>query len=108
MQTLIQVVCTKGRSMRDVIADDSQLGSYDFRILEEKKSGRKPGWTKLRSTMSDRRGAVNVQWSANTSILMCRVVNRGAGRPHLLVGDFVDYLLGRQKKRIRHITIWTR
>jgi hypothetical protein len=26
----------------------------------------------------------------------------------LLVGDFIDYLLARHRKRVRHITIWAR
>lgn len=106
MQTFIQVVCTKGRSARDAIANDSRIEDSHLKILKERKPGRKPGWTKVKSTMPDRRGTVNIQWNPSTSILMCRVINKGAGKPNLLVGDFVDYLLGRHKKRVRHITIW--
>ncbi|MBI4194417.1 MAG: hypothetical protein HY526_04995 [Betaproteobacteria bacterium] len=106
MQTVIQVVCKTGRSMRDAVANDPTLEENGLKIVKERKHGRSPGWTKVKSAMSDRRGTVNVQWNASTSILMCRIVNRGAGKPNLLVGDFVDYLLARHKKRVRHITIW--
>ena len=106
MQTVIQVVCKSGRSMRDAIANDPKLEDSGLRTVTERKPGRKPGWTKVKSTMGDRRGTVNVQWNAGTSILECRVVNRGAGKPNRLVGDFVDYLLARHNRRVRHITIW--
>jgi hypothetical protein len=45
------------------------------------------------------------QWDAATSILTCRVVNRGAGRPNLIIGYFVDYLLRRQRRRIKLLTV---
>jgi hypothetical protein len=93
--------------MRDAVADDSKLEEYNLRIVKEKKAGRKPGWTKVKSSMSDRQGTVNIQWNANARVLMCRVINRGAGKPSLLVGDFVDYLLARHNKRVGHIMIWT-
>lgn len=108
MQTMIQVVCSNGKSMRDAVASDGQLKSHGFKVTKERKPGRKPGWTKVKSTSPDRRGTVNIQWSGSASILMCRVVNKGAGKPNLVVGDFVDYLLRCHKKRVRHITIWAR
>jgi hypothetical protein len=48
---------------------------------------------------------MNVQWDTDSSALKCRVVNRGAGRPHLIVGDFLEYLLACHKRRVRAITI---
>lgn len=107
MQTLIHVVCSKGRSVRDAVANDKNLEESGFHLLKEKQQGRKPGWTKLRGAREGRRGTINIQWNASSFILMCRVVNKGAGRPHLVVGDFIDYLLSRHKRRIRQITIWS-
>jgi hypothetical protein len=51
------------------------------------------------------RGALNIEGDADTSILLCRVVNRGAGRPHLILGDFVDYLFHRLRRRIEAVNI---
>ena len=105
MQTVVQVVCTRGRSMRDAIANDSKLAKHDLHVTQEKKPGRSPGWTKVHSTESDRMGSMNIQWDGATSILTCRVINRGSGRPNLIIGDFVDYLLSRYRRRIKLVTV---
>lgn len=105
MQTVVQVVCTHGRSLRDAIANDPRLARHDLEIIQEKKPGRSPGWTKLRTTESHRGGSMNVQWDSATSILTCRVINRGSGRPNLIIGDFVDYLLSRYRRRIKLMTV---
>jgi hypothetical protein len=52
-----------------------------------------------------RRGSINIQWNAATKVLSSRVVNRGAGKPNLIIGDFVDYLLQRHRRRIRLIAV---
>ena len=105
MQTLVQVVCTPGPSLRDAIANDPKLDARQFEILLERKAGRSPGWTKLRSRAEGRRGSINIQWSAPTKVLSCRVVNKGSGKPNLIIGDFVDYLLKRHRRRIKLITV---
>ncbi len=105
MQTVVQVVCNRGRSLRDAIANDRRLKTHRLSVVQEKKPGRSPGWTKVRTTEGDRSGSMNVQWDAATNILTCRVVNRGAGRPNLIIGYFVDYLLRRQRRRIRLVTV---
>ncbi|HEX8010799.1 MAG TPA: hypothetical protein VF814_07695 [Casimicrobiaceae bacterium] len=105
MQTLVQVVCTPGLSMRDAIADDPKLDRHHFEIVLERKAGRFPGWTKLRSRAGGRRGSINMQWNAATRVLSCRVVNKGSGKPNLIIGDFVDYLLQRHRRRIKLITV---
>ncbi len=107
MQTLIQVVCTKGKSVRDAIANDQHLEENGLKLIKQRQSGRKPGWTKIKGMREDRRGSMNIEWNRSTSILICRVVNRGAGKPNLLVGDFINFLLARHNRRVRHITIWT-
>lgn len=106
MQTVMQIACTKGKSLRDAIANDDKL-KYKFKILTEKKQGRKPGWTSIRSIDSNLRGTIKIQWSASTHFLTCRVVNKGAGRPNQIIGAFIEYILGKHKKRIKLITIWT-
>lgn len=105
MQTLVQVICTPGRSLRDAIANDPRLAAQDFEILAERKAGRSPGWTKLGSRAEGRRGTINLQWNAAARVLSCRVVNKGAGKPNRIVGDFVDYLLRRHRRRIRLISV---
>ena len=105
MQTLVQVICTPGLSVRDAIANDRKLSAHDFEIVLERKAGRSPGWTKLRSHAEGRRGSINIQWSAATRVLSCRVVNKGSGKPNLIIGDFVDYLLQRHRRRIKVITV---
>ena len=106
MQTLVQVVCTPGPSVRDAIANDAKLDAHDFEILLERKAGRAPGWTKLRSRALGRRGTINIQWSSATRVLSCRVVNKGSGKPNLIIGDFVNFLLQRQRRRIKLITVF--
>jgi len=105
MQTLIQVVCTKGPSLRQKIANDSKLADFGLETLKEHQPGRAHGWAKVRSTEPDRQGALNIQWHGETNILLCRIVNKGAGRPHRVLGDFVDYLFKRHRKRIEAVNI---
>lgn len=91
--------------MRDAIANDRKLDAHYFEILLERKAGRSPGWTKLRSRAESRRGSINVQWNTATKVLSCRVVNKGSGKPNLIIGDFVGYLLQRHRRRITLITV---
>ena len=105
MQSLVQVICTPGSSLRDAIANDTKLEAHSFEVLLERKAGRFPGWTKLRSRAVGRRGTVNLQWNGATKVLSCRVVNKGAGKPNLIIGDFVNYLLRRHRRRIKLIAI---
>jgi hypothetical protein len=105
LQTLVQVICTPGASLRDAIANDAKLDRHYFEILFERKAGRSPGWTKLRSRAMGRRGTINIQWNGATKVLSCRVVNKGSGKPNLVIGDFVNYLLQRHRRRIRLVTV---
>ncbi|HUJ48553.1 MAG TPA: hypothetical protein VLW25_00075 [Bryobacteraceae bacterium] len=105
MQTVVQVVCSRGRSLRDAIANDTRLGKHALEVIQEKKPGRSPGWTKVRSLESHRGGSMNIQWDGSTAILTCRVINRGSGRPNLIIGDFVDYLLSRYRRRIKLVNV---
>lgn len=105
MQTLMQVHCGKGRSLRAKIASDKQLEQFGLHVREQKRMGRSHGWSKLYGSGEGRFGAVNLAWRARTSILECRVVNKRQGKPNAVLGDLVDYLLSRHAARIRLITI---
>jgi hypothetical protein len=107
MQILVQVICKRGPSMRDAIARNSnkRLKDHYLQIIEQKRAGRSRGWTKVRSTESGRHGAINLEWDADTNILISRVVTRGRGRPNLIIGNFVDFLLARFPARIQAINI---
>ena len=105
MQTLVQVICTPGASLRDAIANDRKLDVHWFEVLLERKAGRSPGWTKLRSRAPGRRGSINIQWNGATRVLSCRVVNKGRGKPNLIIGDFVNYLLRRHNRRVKLIAV---
>lgn len=105
MQVLVQVVCTRGPSLRDAVARQRNLIEHCLHVIEQKRPGRSHGWTKVRSTEPDRHGAINIEWDADTSVLVCRVVTRGRGKPNHIIGDFVDFLLRRFRSRIQAINI---
>jgi hypothetical protein len=108
MQTVVQVVCTRGQSLRTAIIKDTHLTDFGFQVITEKKLRRAPGWAKIRSFTENRRGAINLAWDKDAAILLGRVVSRGKKSPSLLVGDFVEYLLCSRKKRIVAINILPR
>jgi hypothetical protein len=105
MQILIQTVCTRGRSLREAIVGDQRIDRHDLQVLQQKRPGRSRGWAKLKSTLPDRHGAINLEWDADTNILISRVVTRGKGRPNLIIGDYIDYLLARHARRIQAINV---
>ena len=105
MQILIQTSCSKGRSLREAIASDARIGRHDLEVVQQKRPGRPRGWAKLKSTLPDRHGAINLEWDADTNVLISRVVTRGKGRPNLIVGDYIDYLLARHARRIQAINV---
>ena len=107
MQILIQVVCSKGKSLRQLIIDDKNIEEFQLVVSQEKRHNRAPGWAKIHSTQYDRHGAINIEWGSKINVLSCRVVTRGSGKPNLIVGDFINYLLHRfvLRRRSRVITI---
>ncbi|MBI4465368.1 MAG: hypothetical protein HY647_11745 [Acidobacteria bacterium] len=104
MQTLVQVLCRKGPSLRDRIVNDSRISNFKLAVRWEKKPGRKRGWAKIRGT-EGQYGAINIEWDGRTKTLICRVITKGFGKPHSIIGDFVDYLLARFRRTIRIINI---
>lgn len=105
MQILIQVICKRGKSLREKIVKDKKLPEYSLKVSEERRKDRARGWAKIHGTSQDRRGAINIQWLADTNILLARVVTRSGNKPNLIIGDFVDYLLAHHKTRIEAINV---
>lgn len=105
MQTLVQVICTPGKSVRDAIARHSRIGDHDLVVSAQKSPDRPHGWTKLHSSRPGVRGAINVQWNADANILLARVITRGKGDPSAIVADFVEFLLARLARRIECINL---
>ena len=106
MQTLVQVVSSRGPSLRDLIVNDPRVAEFGLYVQKKQQPGRSHGWAKIRSKESH--GALNIEWDAAARILTCRVVNRGAGRPHQIIGELVHYLLDRRSGRIQSINIYRR
>ncbi len=106
MQTLVTVHCRKGRSLREAIeADGRREATHGLKVVWAHKRGRHPGWLKLRSTVTGRPGAINIEWDGDASLLLCRVITRGGNRPHQILGDLIDYLMARHRRRIRFVVV---
>lgn len=61
MQTLVQVVCSKGGSLRDSIVNDPRLPDFGLVVQKKQQPGRAHGWAKIRSREAGRRGALNIE-----------------------------------------------
>lgn len=105
MQSVIQVTCYRGGSLREAIANDRRLEKYQLAVSRQKTSGRNPGWAKLHSTEPDVPGAINLEWDPATKTLMARIVTKGKNTADRITGDFVAYLMRRQRRRIRSILL---
>lgn len=109
MQTIVQVICTPGRSVRDAIARHPRIGEHGLVVSAQKNPERAHGWTKLHSSRPGVRGAINVEWNADARILLARVITRGkGGGPGPIVGDFVEFLLARLARRVTCINVMPR
>jgi hypothetical protein len=105
MQTLIQVVCSERKSLREIIAHDEKLKKYKLHIEAMQKPGRSPGWAKIHSADTKVKGAINITWQSRVKILTCRVITKGTGKPAAIIGDFMKYLLGRFARSIESIIV---
>jgi len=105
MQTLIQEVCSEKKFLRDVIAHDEKLSRFNFYIEAKQKPGRSPGWAKIHSLNPEVRGAINLSWQGKINILNCRVITKGTGKPAIIIGDFIRYLLTRFARKIESVII---
>ena len=105
MQILVQVICKKGKSLRDSIVNNKNLTDHLLKASEQKKMNRSKGWAKIHSTEQDRHGAINIEWDSDTSILIARVITKGKGKPNLIIGDFIDFLFSQYRQRIQAVNI---
>jgi hypothetical protein len=104
MEFPIHVVCSGRGSLRDqIVKDRAALEEYQLFVEAEKKNDRKRGWAKLKSNRGIR-GAINIQWDRRFSTLKARLVTRGKPGGLSALGNFLDYLLIRWRKRVRSIT----
>lgn len=103
MQTLIQVFCSGRGSLRDAIAADKRIEKYDLVVSEKKNRNRSSGWSKIHS-LNGTHGAINIEWEANTNMLLCRVITKG-GNQSDIIAAFINYLLSKHKKRVQMINI---
>jgi len=106
MQTVVQVICTSGPSLRTLIGDQGKkLGTHSLEVVAE-KADRNPGWMKIKDTSPGSHGALNVSWDGDTMTLTGRVVTRGAGKPNQIIAAFVSFLLRYHGKRVKLISIF--
>jgi hypothetical protein len=107
MQLLIQVLCTKGRSLRQAIVTDSKviLDKFALKVSEHHRAARADGWAKIHSSNPEYHGAINIQWDQSTRLLICRVVTKGSGQPSFIVGCFIAYLLEEHGERVQSIVV---
>ena len=105
MTTVVHVACYGSTSLRERVVHDRRLGDYDLFVQRTRLPGRNPGWAKLYGSDYGTKGAINLEWDADTRTLLARVVTRAKGKPDVIVGRFVAYLLGRHRGRIRSITV---
>lgn len=105
MQSVIQVTCYHGGSLREAVASDKRLGKYHLAVIRQKTSGRNPGWAKIHSTDPQVAGAINLEWDPATKTLLARIVTKGKNTPDRIIGDFIAYLMRCQRRRIRSILL---
>jgi hypothetical protein len=109
MQTVIQVICKPGPSLREAISNYRSIERFSLQVTLQKRPGRRHGWAKIHALDGEPPGALNIEWDPNTHILMGRVVTKGKNRPNRLISYFVDFLLGsRFRGRIKSISIFPR
>ena len=104
MQTVIQVLCRGGKSLRDVIVSDAKVEDYQLHLVHSKRTHRSPGWAKLKS-IKDEPGAINFEWNGSSHTLTCRVVTKNRNKPYNIVGDFIAYLFAKHSRRIVTVLI---
>jgi hypothetical protein len=106
VQTVIQVSCVarRGHSLRQRIVNDQVIADYGLYVQTRRIRGRNPGWAKVRSR-ERHPGAINIEWDGSTNTLLARVVTRQPYPAAALIGQFINYVLGRYSKQIRAITL---
>jgi len=105
MQSVIQVTCYRGGSLREAVANDKRLQKYNLAVSRQKTPGRSPGWAKLHGTDPGVHGAINLEWDPATKTLMARIVTKGKSTPDRIIGQFIAYLMRRHRTKIRAILL---
>ena len=105
MQTLVQVLCSNGVSLRDAVVHHPRLERYQLQVTEQKRPNRSPGWAKIHGLDREIPGAINLHWEDQAGMLICRVVTRGRSDPGIIIGYFVAFLLRHFRRRIQTITV---
>ena len=105
MQVNILVQCAGGPSLREKINKDDRLEEFGLTVKNQKKIGRRNGWSKLHSHPHDKYGSLNLHWDPNSSVLICRSITKGRNSPGPLVGAFVGYLMKRHWRQIMSIAV---
>jgi len=106
MQTVIQVLCTGGVSLRQTIADDQEgLEQFQLKLGRQRIANGHPGWTEVRGR-GNTWAALKISWDMPTTTLTCRVASRRLARPHPIASKFVDFLLYRYSERIKAVSIF--
>lgn len=104
MQTIVLVFSKKNTSLRDaVIKDEKGLDVYDLHVESKRTKGRPKGWAKVKGREMD--GAINIEWDAATKLMICRIITKKGGRPGLILGTFVAYLMTNHSKSVRQISV---
>ena len=105
MQAQVLVACNAGPSLREKIGADRTIEKHGLTVTQQRKVGRKNGWTKVYAHPYNAYGAVNLHWDPHSALLICRVVTRKGNKPGPLVGRFVGYLLTKYRAQIQSITV---
>jgi hypothetical protein len=107
MQVQLQAFCRKCPSLRKAITDDLTRRSHDTLVVQEIVNlDRNPGWSKI--TGHGLPGAINIEWEANSNMLLVRAIAKKGNRPHALLAVFLEYLIERHGKKITSINIQLR
>jgi hypothetical protein len=106
MQTVIQVISSGRGSLREKIMTDPRLERFGLIPTEHQRPGRPHGWAKIHGETAH--GAINLEWHARSSTLICRVVTKLGHKPNSIIGCFIDYLLAHHQSRILSIHIMRR
>jgi hypothetical protein len=85
--------------------NDSKLEDYGFKVTYQKKTTKPKGWASIKSSNKTIKGTIKLEWDSKTSILLCRIINKGKGKPDYILGNLIQYLFSQYKKYIIMINI---
>jgi hypothetical protein len=106
MQIILHVVAeprVRGSLREWVISDLERSTDYQLRITREKKTGRNPGWAKVKAEGVN--GTMNIDWDAHSKTLTARAIGREGKIPGVLVGRFIRYLVEKHLEEVKAVTI---